>query len=91
MDDGAVTGSTRTRSITSACDASAQTLVVGGAPEASGRSSQVTGLAEREGFEPSVEGLPLHVISRSAAKPPDTTPSHLSCSNDETADEHETG
>ena len=71
--------------------AEAPETVAGDRSEASGRSPQVPGLAEREGFEPSVEGLPLHVISRSAAKPPDVTPSHPSCSNDETADEDETG
>ena len=33
---------------------------------ASGRGPQVIDVAEREGFEPSVEGLPLHVISSHA-------------------------
>ena len=40
--------------------------VAAGASEGAGQRPQVTGLAEREGFEPSVEGLPLHVISSHA-------------------------
>jgi integrase len=40
--------------------------VAAGASGVARRDSQVTEVAEREGFEPSVEGLPLHVISSHA-------------------------
>jgi hypothetical protein len=36
-----------------------------------------TEVAEREGFEPSVEGLPLHVISSPKPRPPEASPPYL--------------
>jgi len=48
-----------------------------------GRGQETTELAEREGFEPSVEGLPLHVISSPKPGVPEPTPPHLTCSDDE--------
>jgi integrase len=41
-------------------------VVAAGGSEPSGTSSQLTEVAEREGFEPSVPGLPAHVISSHA-------------------------
>ena len=42
-----------------------KTVAAGGVGEP-GEGPQTTEVAEREGFEPSVEGLPLHVISSHA-------------------------
>ena len=46
--------------------AEAPETVAADASGGAGRSPQAIELAEREGFEPSVEGLPLHVISSHA-------------------------